>query len=88
MDDVRRQLTRTSEWPFETFGPSASAAMPLVVLSAHGDRTDRTRYYFWFFGFVAKLPFETTVDELPQLLESPMYSGPHPDYESGRQGKQ
>lgn len=48
----------------------------------------RNCYYFWFFGFVAKLPFETTVDELPQLLESSMYSGPHPDYESGRQGKQ
>ena len=36
---------------------SATATMPLVVRTT--DNFDDTcRYYFWFFGYVAKLPYE------------------------------
>ena len=35
-----------------------SATMPFVVRIERGTR----RYYFWFFGYVAKLPYER---ELP-----------------------
>jgi len=42
--------------------PMPSAAMPLVVVV---DRPSLSRirrdYYFWFFGFVAKLPYEREV---------------------------
>ena len=44
------------------FGPSlpreVSTTMPLVV-KVHDNGT--CRYYFWFFGYVAKLPYEREI---------------------------
>ena len=42
---------------------NAAATLPLLVVF---DKIDfgvivRRRYYFWFFGYVAKLPFETSL---------------------------
>ena len=45
----------------ELFGPwlDASAAMPLLVqVDEVSTTTHSRRYYFWFFGYVAKLPYE------------------------------
>ena len=33
--------------------------MPLVVSVAY---LSRRKYYFWFFGYVAKLPYEREID--------------------------
>jgi hypothetical protein len=58
LEDVREYvLQRSSRSHFgEAF--YTSAKVPLVV----GITSTRTRYYFWFFGYVAKLPYER---ELP-----------------------
>ena len=39
----------------------AKATMPLVVGVTPSIRQRRRRYYFWFFGYVAKLPYERDV---------------------------
>ena len=43
------------------FGPSwdTSAMMPLLVRADY--RSDTRHYYFWFFGYVAKLPYERDI---------------------------
>ena len=50
-----------------------SSLFPLIVCiggiapgdDPFGDFTPRNRYYFWFFGFVAKLPYEREVEYDP-----------------------
>ena len=53
-----------------------SATMPLLVGIHESNewsgpvRIPKTRhYYFWFFGYVAKLPYEREVDPQPSLEE-------------------
>jgi hypothetical protein len=67
-------------WISPTWGTSAtfgeSATMPLLV----GINFNATRhYYFWFFGYVAKLPYERNIYPLWQDVL---------DYESQRTAKE
>ena len=41
------------------------AAMPLVVGTDAHDLFGHRDYYFWFFGYVAKLPYEEKVEFMP-----------------------
>jgi hypothetical protein len=44
-------------------GESASAIMPFVVQVDQWElNIQRRSFYFWFFGYVAKLPFERELD--------------------------
>lgn len=50
----RRQIEGTEVWP------NTAVVIPLVVRFDNVDE-GRSKYYFWLFGFVAKLPLETTM---------------------------
>ena len=59
----------------DPFGPdwSTSAAMPLVVRADHYHAT--RHYYLWFFGYVAKLPYEREIPSKEPDYVLPIPSG-------------
>jgi len=69
IEDVSNHADRTEPVAWGYMAPSvyrdASVAAPLVVgatgLATKWDGTYRRRYYFWFFGYVVKLPYEQPV---------------------------
>ena len=51
-----KDVVQLYEWVIP--GWSASTSLPLVV---HVDNGRTHHYYFWFFGYVAKLPYERQI---------------------------
>lgn len=84
--DVRRYVTGRPDPSMleEFFGEDTSSQFPLVVVmtgllsSSWGGATQQhRRYYFWLFGYVAKLPYEHTIfiESSTDILETDK-SGP------------
>ena len=46
---------------YTILGADVSARLPLLVRETQTRQTTVQRYYFWFFGYVAKLPYEREV---------------------------
>ena len=56
-----RNVESLDEWSFILQIHDAKATMPLVVGVTPIASQPRRRYYFWFFGYVVKLPYEREV---------------------------
>lgn len=50
------------------FTETATVQMPLLV--AIDDFSGTQHYYFWFFGYVAKLPYEREIDPVTNIDDS------------------
>ena len=65
VNDVNRDMhTRVSDYPNLHDGTSSSIPWnfsPLVPLVVGVNYKSKRAYFFWFFGFVAKLPYEREV---------------------------
>lgn len=61
VEDVTRRLDKGSYWgTYDVAWQNVSPVIPFVV---RADIMDVHRcYYFWFFGYVADLPFERRID--------------------------
>ena len=62
--DLTEEYAESNKWAFQMF--DAAAFLPLVVGITRIDTRSR-RYYFWFFGYVAKLPWEREVEVTPGI---------------------
>jgi hypothetical protein len=68
----QREVVAESNHRFGTAGNEPGSALPFVVWLHHGDSNAPNGnavlrhfdYYFWFFGYIAKLPYEREIEVL------------------------
>ena len=67
-----RPAYENERWLHKTVTEESSATIPLVV--QHDAPGGRCRYYFWFFGYVAKSPYEREIEVGPPRIPVDMPS--------------